>query len=194
MEPLEASLPLPCPWEAAEEARPEPSLLEPKAFFLGVELIFSHLRLKESDRWSEGIALIKLASFQRDFPEVDSAMFVFACEAWTQGATAGTFHAFPTWRELMAKLYRCEAGLANRSWGFRPDLPACLRPTAQQLQMLPSRTQSLLPAADDTQRQWRMPEAHRLWTTADGKPMALRPCDEAPLLGAADNQPPDIAP
>jgi len=150
------------------------SLLQPRNFLIGSEVIFSHLRLKEADRWSEAVALLKLASFQQAFPEVNDGQFLYACEAWCQAATAGTFHAFPTWRELMAPLYRCENGLANRSWGFKPGLPQYLQPSVEQLKMLPQRPESLLPAADPSHERYLAPVDWSQWTAADGKPMATQ--------------------
>jgi hypothetical protein len=159
-------------------------MLQPSTFFVGVEMIFSHLRLKDSDRWSEAIALVKLASFREAFPEINDAQFLWACETWVQGATAG-FHAFPTWRELMASLYRCENGLANRSWGFKADLPPLLRPSPEQLMLLPTERVSLLPAADDTQRRFSPSAEYLQWATPGGMPMALPP---------AENHSPDTTP
>ena len=153
------------------------TLLQPSAFFLGCELVFNHLRLKEADRWSEAIALVKLASFTAAFPEINDAQFIWACETWAQNATAG-FHAFPTWRELMVSLYRCEGGLANRSWGFRSDLPHHLQPSPEQLQMLPTERTSLLRPVDDTQRRFSPAASYLAWATPGGRPMALPPADD----------------
>lgn len=164
------------------------SLLQAKSFFVGCEVIFSHLRLKESDRWSETVALLKLASFTEAFPEVNDGQFLWACEQWVQGAIGGKFHNFPTWRELMAPLYRRENGLANRSWGFNPSLPPFLQPTAQQLLMLPKARESLLPCEDPSQERWLTPATMREWTAADGSQMAFEPNDELPRLRGANPQ------
>ncbi len=165
---------------------PEPqkpvALLQPEAFFMGCEILFSHLRLKESDRWSEGVALVKLASFTDAFPEVSDRQFLWACEQWVQAATGNGFRTVPPWRELVAPLYRQEAGLANRSWGFKPDLPAFLQPTPQQLQLLPMRPQSLLSSSDPAHAYWSPPEEMKRWTAADGSQMRLVPGQETPLL------------
>jgi hypothetical protein len=160
------------------------SLLTAKSFFVGCEVIFSHLRLKESDRWSETVALLKVASFTEAFPEVNDGQFLWACEMWAQGALSGTFHNFPTWRELMAPVYRRENGLANRSWGFSPSLPKYLQPTAQQLLMLPREKKSMLPRSDSSQERWLTPVTMQEWTAADGRPMESKP-DNTPLLGGS---------
>ena len=163
------------------------ALLQPRAFLVGVEVIFSHLRLKESDRWSETVALLKLASFAEAFPEVNDGQFLWACEQWAQGAIGGTFHAFPTWRELMAPLYRRENGLANRSWGFNPALPQFLQPSDQQLQMLPQRRESLLPNEDPSQKRWLTPVSMRRWTAVDGSEMKFEPGDNSPRLSPSQD-------
>lgn len=166
----------------APESQKPVALLQPEAFFMGCEILFSHLRLKESDRWSEGVALVKLASFTDAFPEVSDRQFLWACEQWVQAATGNGFRTVPPWRELLAPLYRQEAGLANRSWGFKPDLPAFLQPTPQQLQLLPMRPQSLLSSSDPAHACWSPPEEMKRWTAADGRQMRLVPGHETPLL------------
>jgi hypothetical protein len=168
---------------------PEPqkpaALLNPEAFFMGCEILFSHLRLKESDRWSEGVALVKLASFTDAFPEVSDRQFLWCCEQWVQAATGNGFRTVPPWRELVAPLYRAEAGLANRSWGFKPDLPPFLQPTAGQLQLLPRQPQSLLSSSDPSHTLWHAPEEMRRWTAADGSQMQFVQSPDTPLLGAS---------
>jgi hypothetical protein len=165
---------------------PEPqkpvAMLRPEAFFMGCEILFSHLRLKESDRWSEGVALVKLASFTDAFPEVSDRQFLWCCEEWVQAATGNGFRTVPPWRELVAPLYRAEAGLANRSWGFKPDLPPFLQPTPQQLQLVPRQAQSLLSSTDPSHSHWQTPEELKRWTAANGSQMRFEPGDETPLL------------
>ena len=164
-----------------ESQRPA-ALLTPEAFFMGCEILFSHLRLKESDRWSQGVALVKLASFTDAFPEVSDRQFLWACEQWVQAATGDKFRTVPPWRELVAPLYRQEAGLANRSWGFKADLPAFLQPTPQQQQLLPRRPQSLLSSSDPAHTYWSVPDWMKRWTAADGSQMQLQPVHETPIL------------
>jgi len=48
---------------------------------------------------------------------------MWAAEQWIQGLGPDTFKRYPTWKELTAPLYRTENGIANRSWGFRKELP-----------------------------------------------------------------------
>lgn len=116
-----------------------------KVFLTGAEMIFAFVRTRESDRWSEMVCELKFISFRGSFPEVDCAQFLWACERWTQAAAGKEFLRFPAWAELMAPIYGCEGGLANRSFGFKADLPAFLRPTPAQLAMLPQARQSLQP-------------------------------------------------
>ena len=115
-----------------------------ETFLAGCEMVAGHLRLKELDRWTPHVCRLKLASFLDAFPEVDEAQFLWASEQWVQRTDPQAFHRFPVWSELMRGLYRSEDGRANRSWGFRPDLPSFLRPTAEQLAALPARRESVL--------------------------------------------------
>jgi hypothetical protein len=119
--------------------------LTPEAFLAGCELLMSHVRMRESDRWGELACKVKYASFRGAFPEVDREQFLWACEQWIQETAGQDFLRFPTWTELMATLYGTEAGLANRSYGFKPDLPAWLQPTERQRAMLPRQAKTLRP-------------------------------------------------
>lgn len=117
--------------------------------FLAVaEMVASQLRLKESDRWSSHICQLKYASFVNEFPEVNDGQFLWAAEQWLQATNCREFLRYPTWKELMAPLYRTENGLANRSWGFKEHLPLGLEPTPQQIQRLPSQVRSIASAPD----------------------------------------------
>jgi len=119
--------------------------LTPEAFLAGCELLMSHVRMRESDRWGEMACKLKFASFRGAFPEVDREQFLWACEQWIQGTAGQDFLRFPAWAELMANLYGTEGGLANRSYGFRGSLPAWLQPTEQQRALLPRQAQTLKP-------------------------------------------------
>jgi len=121
--------------------------LTPETFLAVAEMVAGHLRIKEADRWSPHICKLKFHSFISEFPEVGEAQFMWAAEQWIQACGPG-FTRYPTWKELLAPLYRTENGLANRSWGFRSDLPAFLAPTAEQLALLPATPASIAPAAD----------------------------------------------
>ena len=114
-----------------------------ETFLAVAEMIAAQLRIKEADRWTATICQLKYVSFKGDFPEVSDNQFMWAAERWSQSTGGRDFVRYPTWRELMAPLYRTENGLANRSWGFREDLPAVVMPTAAQLQQLPSRPTSI---------------------------------------------------
>ena len=117
--------------------------------FLAVsEMISSQLRLKEADRWSSNICKLKFVSFQTEFPEVNDQQFLWAAEQWIQSTSAQSFVRYPTWKELMAPIYRSENGLANRSWGFKGDLPVMCKPTQEQLTMLPSAPRAIAPSPD----------------------------------------------
>lgn len=113
------------------------SQLTAETFLAACEMVFSHLRTKEADRWSSHVCRLKFYSFASAFPEVSEAQFFWAAEQWIQTTKPETFHRFPTWNELMRSLYRCEGGLANRSWGPRDGLPVFLRFTEDQLLQLP---------------------------------------------------------
>lgn len=123
--------------------------LTPETFLAVTEMVAGHLRLKEADRWSPHICRLKFHSFTSDFPEITEAQFMWAAEKWIQATDPQTFHRFPIWTELMAPLYRSEAGRANRSWGPRDDLPpfVCFRP--EQLAMLPTARQSVVAPPDE---------------------------------------------
>jgi len=155
---------------AQEPVAKRPTWLPPDTFFLGVELIWSHLRLKESDRWQSTIALLKHRSFVSEFPEVTAKQFLWTCERWVQASGGEGFQRFPTWRELMAPLYRCENGLANRTWGMRPDLPANLLPTQEQLALMPSTPETLYPTRDPCHALYSPPPARPQLAPSDGRP------------------------
>lgn len=121
----------------------------PETFLAVVEMIAGHLRLKESDRWSAHICRLKIRSFAAEFPEVNDRQLLWAAEKWLQGLDNG-FHRFPTWRELMAPLYRTEGKLANRSWGPKPGLPEFAQFSPEQLSLLPGAASSSLPPPDAT--------------------------------------------
>jgi hypothetical protein len=121
--------------------------LSRETFFAVAEMVAGHLRLKEADRWSSHVCKLKFHSFTSEFPEVMDAQFMWAAEQWIQGLDA-SFHRYPTWRELMAPLYRCEGTLANRSWGPREGLPGFVRFKPAQLALLPDRPRSMLPPPD----------------------------------------------
>lgn len=121
--------------------------LSRETFLAVAEMVAGHLRLKEADRWSAHVCRLKFHSFTSEFPEVNDAQFMWAAEQWIQALDDG-FHRYPTWRELMAPLYRCEGRLANRSWGPRPELPGFVRFKPEQLALLPELPSSLLPPPD----------------------------------------------
>jgi hypothetical protein len=111
-------------------------------------MVAAQLRIKESDRWGETITKLKFVSFSSEFPEVSTQQLLWSAEQWIQQTAGKDFLRYPTWRELLSPLYRCEGGLANRSWGFREELPNHLLPTAAQKALLPSRSRSTLGAPD----------------------------------------------
>lgn len=122
--------------------------LTPETFLAVAEMIAAHLRIKEADRWSAHICRLKFHSFNSEFPEITEPQFMWAAEQWIQGLEPNAFKRYPTWKELMSPLYRSENGLANRSWGFRQELPSFCRPTADQVALLPSKPASLSQAPD----------------------------------------------
>lgn len=122
--------------------------LTPETFLAVAEMIAAQLRIKEADRWSPHICRLKFHSFTSEFPEINEPQFMWAAEQWIQGLEPNTFKRYPTWKELMAPLYRTENGMANRSWGFREELPSFCRPIAAQLAMLPTAGRSLASVPD----------------------------------------------
>lgn len=131
--------------------------LTPETFLAVAEMIAAQLRIKEADRWSPHICRLKFHSFTSEFPEISETQFMWAAEQWIQGLEPNTFKRYPTWKELMAPLYRTENGMANRSWGFREELPPFCRPTASQLAMLPTARRSLISAPDPHNSQAYLP-------------------------------------
>ena len=148
--------------------------LTPETFLAVTEMIAGHLRMKEGDRWTPHVCRLKFHSFQSQFPEVNEAQLMWAAEMWIQSLNPAAFARFPTWRELMAPLYRTEGGLANRSWGFREDLPPFARPSAAQLAQLPPK-RSMLPPPDTGN-----PEAYVPFEV-DRRELPLLPMAEAGL-------------
>lgn len=125
-------------------------VLSKETFIAVCEMIASHLRIREADRWSQGgTAELKYVSFRSQYPEVNDTQFLWCGEQWIQDCPAG-FVRYPTWRELMVYLYRSEGGQANRSWGFRDDLPDFVAPTLEQRRMASGPLRPLLSAPDRT--------------------------------------------
>jgi hypothetical protein len=114
-----------------------------ETFLAVAEMVAAQLRIKEADRWSPHICQLKYVSFSGEFPEVNDSQFLWAAEQWLQDTGGKDFLRYPTWKELMAPIYRCENGLANRSWGFRPELPALVQPNHSQLALLPQKSRSI---------------------------------------------------
>lgn len=141
-----------------------------ETFLVVAEMVAGHLRLKEADRWSAHICKLKFHSFTDAFPEVNDPQLMWAAEQWVQALPAG-FTRYPTWRELMAPLYRREGGLANRSWGPAEGLPSFVQFKPAQLALLPTEPRSMLPPPDI-----QNPDAYRWW--AASQPALLRPADE----------------
>jgi hypothetical protein len=147
-----------------------------ETFLAVAEMVAAQLRIKESDRWSPHICQLKYVSFTSEFPEVSDPQFLWAAEQWLQGTGGQDFLRYPTWKELMVPLYRSENGLANRSWGFRSELPAMCRPTRDQLRLLPSAPQSAAAPPDPKNADAYMP------FLTDELPCLPPPADEGPGL------------
>lgn len=149
--------------------------LTPETFLAVAEMIAAQLRIKEADRWSPHICRLKFHSFTSEFPEVNEPQFMWAAEQWIQGLEPNAFKRYPTWKELMTPLYRSENGMANRTWGFRDELPPFCRPTAAQLEMLPASRRSLAAAPDPHNVDAYVP------FEVDWAPQLPPAADEAPL-------------
>lgn len=122
--------------------------VKPDTFLAGIEMVQQQLRIKRDDQWSPAVCRLKYTSFCNEFPEVNDPQFFWACEQWIQLYSSKDFAKFPTWAELMVPLYATENGRANRSWGFKRDLPELVQPTAQQQSLLPKQARSIAGAAD----------------------------------------------
>jgi len=144
--------------------------LDAETFLAGVEMIQQQLRIKRDDQWSTNVCKLKYTSFLSEFPEVSSVQFFWACEQWIQMFSAKDFATFPTWQELMIPLYAVENGKANRSWGFKRDLPAFIAPTPSQKAQLPSQPRSIAGAADPLNR-----DAYEVVITPRTEPQHLLP-------------------
>jgi hypothetical protein len=153
--------------------------LTPETFLAVTEMIAAHLRIKEADRWSPHICRLKFHSFTSDFPEVNEPQFMWAAEQWIQTTDTKSFLRYPAWSELMAPLYRTEAGRANRSWGPRPGLPKFVQFKPAQLDQLPQLPASIHAAPDPANA-----EAYAL-VQSTPRP-ALPPAEEA--QGLTDEQ------
>ena len=79
---------------------------------------------------------------------MNDAQFFWACEQWVQTHSSKEYARFPVWDELMTSLYAVENGKANRSWGFKRELPKFVVPTDEQKAMLPGKPRSIAGAAD----------------------------------------------
>ena len=153
-------------------------LLDPEAFTRGCRMIERHIRTRADAAWSTEDFKLKFVSFGTDFPEVSTPQFLWACERWIQAAT-GEFLRFPTWRQLMVPLYRCQGGMPNRAWGFKEDLPRSLQPTRQQLAMLPPGSNPIPPDGAENPAAYHLVAAgsdgQRLLPPADPVPRGLTP-------------------
>ena len=123
-------------------------MLSTHAFEHGIRAVTRHIRTRADAEWDHLDGMHKYLGFTKAFPEVNDDQFVWACEQWIQSTRQGEFLRFPTWAELMVPLYRSENGIANRSWGPRPDLPGPVQFTAEQLDQLPAAVQSVEPYPD----------------------------------------------
>ena len=119
-----------------------------ETFLAGIEMVQQQLRVKKEDRWSVEVCGLKFNSFISEFPEVNDAQFFWSCERWIQDYTKTEFTRMPTWQQLMCPLYCVENGRANRSWGFKRDLPAFVAPTPEQKGLLPEHPRSIAGVAD----------------------------------------------
>lgn len=144
--------------------------LDAETFLAGVEMIQQQLRIKRDDQWSTNVCKLKYTSFLAEFPEVSNRQFFWACERWIQEFSAKDFVTFPTWEELMVPLYAVENGRANRSWGFKRDLPSSIAPTPSQIDALPKQPRSIAGAADPLNR-----DAYEVVVTPREKPQHLLP-------------------
>jgi hypothetical protein len=154
----------------------KPNRLTPETFLAVAEMIAAQLRIKEADRWSPHICRLKFHSFTSEFPEISEPQFMWAAEQWIQGLEPNSFKRYPTWKELMAPLYRTENGLANRSWGFRPELPAFCQPTTDQLALLPGTPSSVVAPPDPHNADAYVP------FQASDHPLLPPTADESPAL------------
>ena len=140
--------------------------LSGETFLAGVEMIQQQLRIKREDHWSQAVCKLKFVSFKSEFPEVNDSQFCWACEQWIQQHSNQDYVTFPLWRELMTPLYAVENGQANRSWGFKRDLPPAIAPSAEQKALLPPTARSIAGAADPQNRDaydsFRAPSSHLL--------------------------------
>lgn len=173
--------------------------LSGETFLAGVEMVQQQLRIKREDHWSAAVCKLKFVSFKAEFPEVSDAQFCWACEQWIQQHSGQQFATFPLWRQLMTPLYANENGAANRSWGFKRDLPPGIAPTEAQRALLPATAKSIAGAADpqniDAYESFRAPSSHLLpaITAASGDgltreqwAMYLRELAEEVSSGTAD--------
>ena len=122
--------------------------LTPETFLAAIEMLQQQLRIKRDDHWSPAVCKLKYGSFCSEFPEVNDAQFFWCCEQWIQNFSSRDFAKFPTWGQLMVSLYASENGRANRSWGFKRELPQMVSPSPEQVAMLPGRAKSIAAAAD----------------------------------------------
>lgn len=144
-----------------------------ETFLAVAEMVAAQLRIKASDRWTVQICQLKYGSFRTEFPEVSDAQFLWAAEQWLQSTNCREFLRYPSWKELMAPLYRSENGLANRSWGFKSELPSMVAPTPQQVEMLPATRRSIAGVPDTNNARAYLP------FQADGPMPALPPAATA---------------
>lgn len=159
-----------------------------ETFAAVAEMVAAQLRIKEADRWSPQIIQLKYVSFSSSYPEVTGQQFMWAAEQWIQSTGKRDFVRYPTWDELMAPLYCSENGLANRSWGFRPNLPSYLAPKPWQLELLPRSPRSLAAPPDASNA-----SAYALTGAAQQAALLGLPAvaeEPAPLLPAPPVQPP----
>lgn len=156
-------------------------MLDAKFFVKGCALIAKHIRTRADASWDDDDFTLKYVSFSDAFPEVNDRQFLWCCERWIQSQRPQEFLRFPTWNELMAPLYRCEEGLANRSWGPREGLPQHLQFSPEQLQLLPRAVRSVLPPPDP-----RNTEAYRLTGRARAPGPLLPEADPTLLAPGAE--------
>jgi hypothetical protein len=111
------------------------SRVTPEQVLREIENLEAFLRVPQAHQLTAQQRQIKLAMLLKDYPETSGTHLSWCVAKWMEEAGSTEFRRFPSWDELLGRLYRQINGSGSRSAGYR-DLPDGLRPATWQVETL----------------------------------------------------------
>jgi hypothetical protein len=100
-----------------------------------IEALEAFLRIPPAHQFTAQQRQIKVAILLKDFPETSDSHLAWCVAQWMEEAGSSSFLRFPSWDELLGRLYRPRYGTRSRSAGYC-DLPDGLQPESWQIEAL----------------------------------------------------------